>query len=46
MNDDKNVEPNNLVQLIRLLQEYEEQEPDPNLKPGQVYGSNGEIITL
>jgi len=38
----------NLVELIELLQELDDEdlEPDPNLKKGQVYASDGSIVTL
>lgn len=36
----------NLTNLIELLQELEDTEPDPELEDGQVRGRNGEIIIL
>ena len=36
----------NLTDLIELLTELEDVEPDPELEDGQVRGPNGEIITL
>lgn len=35
-----------LTDLIELLQELGDVEPDPELEDGQVRGSNGEIINL
>jgi hypothetical protein len=36
----------NLVDLIKILIELKDVEPDPNLKDGEVYNSDGRIVTL
>lgn len=36
----------NLVDLINLLIETGDKEPDPSLKEGQVYTPDGSIVTL
>lgn len=41
-----NMATDNLTDLIELLYELEDAEPDPELEDGQVRGPNGEIITL
>ena len=41
-----NMTLDNLTDLIELLQELEDTEPDPEVEDGQVRGRNGEIIVL
>jgi len=36
----------NLVDLIEILIELKDVEPDPNLKDGEVYTSDEKIVTL
>jgi hypothetical protein len=36
----------NLVELIDLLVELRDVEPDPNLEEGEIYASDGSIVTL
>jgi len=36
----------NLTDLIELLTELEDIEPDPRLEEGQVFASDGDIVTL
>jgi hypothetical protein len=36
----------NLTDLIELLAEYEDIEPDPRLEDGQVLAPDGTIVTL
>ena len=40
------MEPNNLVQLIWLLEEYEDLEPDPRLNDGEVLAADGTVVKL
>jgi hypothetical protein len=36
----------NLTELIELLTQLEDKEPDPRLEQGQVFTPHGDIVTL
>lgn len=42
----RNMATDNLTDLIELLTQIEDTEPDPNLEDGQVYTPDGDIVTL
>jgi len=40
------MEKDNLVALIEILTAYEDMEPDPRLKEGEMFSSDGSIVIL